>query len=73
MTKNVHISGSTQPFFTEQGPLDSQLDNKSYHQLIEVFSSGFKNAPESLPQVHSQQCATLKSWEWACMGMRLYI
>ena len=36
---------STINFYTEQGPLDSQLDNKSYHQIIEVFSSGFKNAP----------------------------
>ena len=35
-------------YFTEQGQLDLQLDNKLYHQIIEVFSSGFKNAPESL-------------------------
>ena len=49
MTENVYISGSTQPLFTEQGPLDSQLDDKSYHHLIDAFCRGFKNGPESLP------------------------
>ena len=48
MTKNVIISGSTQPFFTEQGPLDSQLDSKSHQLITEVYSSGFKNGLESL-------------------------
>ena len=46
--KIVNISGFTQPFFTKQGPLDSQLDNKSFHHIIEVFSNTFKNSPESL-------------------------
>ena len=49
MTKNVNISGSTQPFFTEQGPLDLQLDNKLYQQIVVVFSNDFKNGPESPP------------------------
>ena len=48
MTKNVNISGSTQSFFTEQKPLDLQLDNKLYQQIVVVFSNDFKNGPESL-------------------------
>ena len=48
ITKIVNISGSTQPFFTKQGPLDSQLDNKSFHHIIEVFSNTFRNSPELL-------------------------
>ena len=48
ITKIVNISGSTQPFFTKQEPLDSQLDNKSFHYIIEMFSTTFRNSPESL-------------------------
>ena len=48
ITKIVNISGSTQPFFTKQEPLDSQLDNKSFHYIIEMFSTTFRNTPESL-------------------------
>ena len=48
ITKIDNISGSTQPFFTKQGPLDSQLDNKLFYHAIEVFSNTFKNSPESL-------------------------
>ena len=45
---NIYISGSTQPFFTKQEPLDSRLDNKSFHYTIEMFSTTFRNSPESL-------------------------
>ena len=45
---NIYISGSTQPFFTKQEPLDSQLDNKSFHYIIEMFSTTFRNSSESL-------------------------
>lgn len=51
ITKIVNISGSTQPFFTKQEPLDSQLDNKSFHYIIEMFSTTFRNSPESLLKV----------------------
>ena len=34
--------------------LDSQLDNKSYQQIIAVFYSGFKNGPESLPVMYQK-------------------
>ena len=51
ITKIVNISGSTQSFFIKQRPLDSQLDNKSFHHTIEVFSSTFKNSPELLSKL----------------------
>ena len=47
ITEIINISGSTRPFFTKQGPLDLQLDNKSSH-IIEVISNALKNSPESL-------------------------
>ena len=48
ITKIVNISGSTQPFLTKQELLDSQLDNKSFHYIIEMFSTTFRNSLESL-------------------------
>ena len=48
ITKIVNISGSTHPFFTKQEPLDSQLDKKSFQYIIEMFSTTFRNSPESL-------------------------
>ena len=55
ITKIVNISGSTQPFFTKQGPLDSQLDNISFNHISKVFSNTFRNSPESL--LLGAQCA----------------
>ena len=46
MTKIVNISWSTEQTLTEQRPLDSLLDNESYHHLITVFYNGLDSLLE---------------------------